>query len=74
MDQGLVARLRGAVVAELGAERRRRLDAGLAELTRDDEQRMGRSLLIRALSERRREQVHAGVPLPPAADDDAVIS
>ncbi len=74
VDQGLVARLRGAVVAELGAERRRRLDAGLAELTRDDEQRMGRSLLIRALSERRREQVHAGVPLPPPGEDDAVIS
>lgn len=74
VDQALVTRLRGAVVGQLAAERRRRLDAGLSELTREDERRMGRSLLIRALSDRRREQVDAGVPLPPDSEDDAVIS
>ena len=35
---------------------------------------MGRSLLIAALSDRRREQVHAGVPLPAESEDDAVLA
>lgn len=74
VDHALVARLRGVVVGDLAAERRRRLDAGQQELTRDDERRMGRALLIRALSQRRREQLDAGVPLPADSEDDAVIA
>lgn len=74
VDHGLVGRLRGVVVMQMADERRRRLDAGEPELTRDDERRLGRSLLIRALSHRRREQVDAGVPLPAEIEDDAVLA
>ncbi|MFC3689249.1 CpaF family protein [Aquipuribacter hungaricus] len=74
VDHGLVGRLRGVVVMQMAEERRRRLDAGEQELTRDDERRLGRSLLIRALSQRRTEQVDAGVPLPAETEDDAVLA
>lgn len=74
VDHALVARLRGVVVQELSAERHRRLSDGRAELTRDDERRMGRSLLIRALSDRRREQLSQGIPLPSDEDDERVLA
>lgn len=74
VDHALVSRLRGVVVMQMAAERRRRLDAGEPELSHDDERRMGRSLLIAALSDRRHEQVDAGVPLPAESEDDAILA
>jgi len=74
VDHDLVARLRGTVLRELSAERLRRVNAGHDELTRGDEKRMGRSVLVRGLAARRNEQVAAGIALPSSDEDEAVLA
>ena len=56
-DHGLVQQLRATVAAGLRDARRKRAEAGRPELSTEDEQQLGRSLIATALDAHRRAQV-----------------
>ena len=74
MDYPLVQRLRGEVATMLRAERRRRAERGDALLTGDEERELGRSLILEALTNFRREQLLTRPGSVPPPDDDRAVA
>jgi pilus assembly protein CpaF len=69
-DHGLVQELRAQVATGLRDDRRARASAGRPELSGEDEQQLGRSLIVAAIDTHRRTLVlQRGVTLPSAAQD-----
>lgn len=73
VDHALVASIRGRVVERLSAQRLARLDQGLAGMSRQDERRMGRSMISAELRSHRDEQLAAGIVLPAPYEDQTIL-
>ena len=80
VDYGLVQRLRADVADRLRADRRARAERGDLLLSGDDERELGRSLILQALMEVRRDQMLSastettGPGIGPAAEEDRAIA
>jgi Flp pilus assembly CpaF family ATPase len=72
-DYELVRQLRQGVAARLRDARRDRAETARAELSREDEQQLARSLIAAAIDDHRRGLVlHQQAPLPSATEDATV--
>src|SRR3954471_9276783 len=74
MDYGLVQRLRSQVAEMLRTERRGRAERGELLLSSDEERELGRSLILEALTNYRREQLLGNQAGMPPAEEDRVIA
>jgi pilus assembly protein CpaF len=74
MDYALVQRLRSQVAERLRTERRGRAERGDVLLTSDEERELGRSLILEALTNHRREQLLGNHAAMPPADEDRGIA
>jgi Flp pilus assembly CpaF family ATPase len=74
-DYVLVQTLRATVATGLRDARRERAEAGRPELSTEDEQQLGRSLIAQAIDEHRRRLVLTpGAAGLPSAEDDTVLA
>src|SRR3954471_17347656 len=74
MDYGLVQRLRSQVAEMLRTERRGRAERGELLLSSDEERELGRSLILEALTNYRREQLLGNQAGMPPAEEDRTIA
>jgi Flp pilus assembly CpaF family ATPase len=74
MDYGLVQRLRSQVAEMLRTERRGRAERGELLLSNDEERELGRSLILEALTNYRREQLLGNQAAMPPAEEDRTIA
>jgi pilus assembly protein CpaF len=74
VDYALVQQLREQVAQQLRAERRRRAEQGALPLSQAAERELGRSLILSALAQYRRDQMLAGdTSVAPQADTDRAL-
>lgn len=74
LDHALVRRLRAIAADKLRAERRGRAEQGAALFTDDEERELGRSLILSALTEYRRDQLLGGATAMPPPEEDRAIA